>query len=640
VNKVRLLLIELVALLVLLVFAGVILIQRNTRPAAPAVTATAVAHHAENRPTGRPTEAGQGAFTPESPPDGTGGNSNQGSLPGVTVIPPINSTPVSGNQPQPAGTNLPALPTAAQPATTALPPTPLPTVEIVPTPVLPTAVPTVEVAPTAIQPTAIPPTLAPTSEPPAGENPDTPVLTESFLPLVFAAQPTTPPAANPEPDAEEPAPPPANSRPDPEEPRAPDGRSFYVDCENGNDNKNGQSKKAAWKTLARANQAQLQPGDSLLFKRGCSWTGPLKAKWQGTSEEPILIGAYSNGELPRIQDADNSNVKISGKYQVIQDLHATITTLPNPDPTCNNQPRGWKVGFSFDPSSSYNTLQGVKATNLTVGVYFTTGSNHNRLVNSTITDNHVLHLMTANAAQGATGVLLHGNYNEIARNYFANNHSICTYDGIQESISIELYAASNSNIHHNTIYKDRVFIELGSSPAWTSENTVLAYNLHVTDYSHERLGARFVVTRGYGHQFGPVLNTLVLNNIVYLTGKGSTGIACQECDNDILTVRNNILWANDEPFSVDNRFVESNNIFWSNDGDPTLRWPGFTQSSTSLVADPQFTDPQADTFSLKSTSPAINRGTLDVVAPAYKWDLAGKPIPAAGAPDIGAFETQ
>jgi hypothetical protein len=115
--------------------------------------------------------------------------------------------------------------------------------------------------------------------------------------------------------------------------------TYYVDCSTGNDSNHGHSKSQAWKSLKPVYDTTLNPGDSLLLKRGCSWTGPLDAKWRGTSDQMILIGAYGSGDLPKIKDAYTANVRISGKYQIIQDIHATTTTPPNPDPASNNQPR-------------------------------------------------------------------------------------------------------------------------------------------------------------------------------------------------------------------------------------------------------------------------------------------------------------
>jgi hypothetical protein len=48
---------------------------------------------------------------------------------------------------------------------------------------------------------------------------------------------------------------------------------YYVDCIGGNAGNSGTAPDEPWQSLARANSANLNPGDSLLFKRGCSWMG-------------------------------------------------------------------------------------------------------------------------------------------------------------------------------------------------------------------------------------------------------------------------------------------------------------------------------------------------------------------------------
>src|SRR5581483_8791240 len=50
------------------------------------------------------------------------------------------------------------------------------------------------------------------------------------------------------------------------------GTTYYVDCIGGNDGNSGTASKLAWHSLSRANQAVLSPGESLLLKRGCTWT--------------------------------------------------------------------------------------------------------------------------------------------------------------------------------------------------------------------------------------------------------------------------------------------------------------------------------------------------------------------------------
>ena len=65
----------------------------------------------------------------------------------------------------------------------------------------------------------------------------------------------------------------------------------------------------------------------------------------------------------------------------------------------------------------------------------------------------------------------------------------------------------------------------------------------------------------------------------------------------------------------------------------TVTAPG---SGTNLTADPLF---DAGAFTLKSTSPLIDRGDPSLVTPG-ELDLAGNPRSAGAAPDMGAFEFQ
>lgn len=414
--------------------------------------------------------------------------------------------------------------------------------------------------------------------------------------------------------------------------------TYYVDCYGGNDGNNGRSPSAAWKTLSRANKAMLYPGDTLRFKRNCQWTGPLDAGWNGTAAKPIYIGAYGNGSKPKIQDAYATNVRISGSYQIIDSLHATLSSPPNPDPNCRNQPVAWKAGFAFQDGASYNVIQNSKATKLAIGIFFNNGTHHNKAVYNTITDNHVVWELQQNRALGAMGVLLQGDYQEVAHNYFTNNRTLCTYNGIPESNSIELYMASNSLIHHNTSYHDRVFSELGSNSTRRSENNTFSHNLYVAGNDNTPAGARFIVTRGWNANHGPVVNTRVLYNTVYITDPDSKGVTCGKCGKEILTLRNNVFWVDREPIWADTPFVEENNLLWSSDGRPLVLFPGFSLNASSKIANPRFADPQNGKFNLIGESPAIKRGVVATGEPAFKYDLDQTIVPQSGKPDVGAYQ--
>jgi hypothetical protein len=420
--------------------------------------------------------------------------------------------------------------------------------------------------------------------------------------------------------------------------------TYFVDCVVGNDNFAGTSPQTAWKTLVKANHAPLAPGRRLLFKRGCVWTGRLTAHWHGTPENPVRIGAYGAGNLPVIRDDPirYSNVFVTGSYQLVENLHATISTPPNRDSGCSNQPvGGYWAGFNFARGAHHNTLRNSRATRLPIGVNLATDSHHNRVLANQITDNNVMETLTrrgvnATDDKGAWGVLLHGSDNEIAYNFFANNLAICTYDnGVNgEGNSVEIFEGVRNTIHHNVAVNDRVFSELGSSASVITANNTFAYNRVVSNVS----SARFLVVRGDPHAFGPTLRTLVFNNTVYLTGAASHAVVCQHCAPNILTLRNNILWAQEKVAYADAPFNESHNLYWNSAGNPLVQFLGFPMHATSRIANPRFVNPAGNDFRLLSASPAVNTGTSEIVGLGFTTDLDGVTVPQQTIVDRGAYE--
>ena len=85
---------------------------------------------------------------------------------------------------------------------------------------------------------------------------------------------------------------------------------YYIDAYEGNDSNNGTSESSAWKTLANINTTDFQPGDSILFKAGQSWTGTIKPQGSGTAGNPIVIGKYGSGDRPAIHGDASVNCTV------------------------------------------------------------------------------------------------------------------------------------------------------------------------------------------------------------------------------------------------------------------------------------------------------------------------------------------
>src|SRR2546421_380962 len=75
------------------------------------------------------------------------------------------------------------------------------------------------------------------------------------------------------------------------------GVAYYVDAVSGRDTNSGTSQASAWKTIARANRADLDPGDRLLFAAGQSFAGTLKLerRCRGAASGPVTISSYGHG---------------------------------------------------------------------------------------------------------------------------------------------------------------------------------------------------------------------------------------------------------------------------------------------------------------------------------------------------------
>jgi parallel beta-helix repeat protein len=83
------------------------------------------------------------------------------------------------------------------------------------------------------------------------------------------------------------------------------GNSYYFSAMNGDDTRSpAQAQNAAtpWRSLTKLNQIfpQLQPGDSILFRRGEVYYGSIVVGASGAEGRPIVLSAYGQGYEPII----------------------------------------------------------------------------------------------------------------------------------------------------------------------------------------------------------------------------------------------------------------------------------------------------------------------------------------------------
>lgn len=77
--------------------------------------------------------------------------------------------------------------------------------------------------------------------------------------------------------------------------------TYYVDAVSGSDSNGGESPGDAWQTVTKVNGFSFSAGDSILFRRGQTWTNRLDLDAvQGTSGSRITFADWDSGDKPRI----------------------------------------------------------------------------------------------------------------------------------------------------------------------------------------------------------------------------------------------------------------------------------------------------------------------------------------------------
>jgi hypothetical protein len=101
--------------------------------------------------------------------------------------------------------------------------------------------------------------------------------------------------------------------------------TYYVDnCGvTGNDSNSGTSTSTAWLTINKVKTSSFAAGDSILFRKTCTWREELDVPSSGSAGHVITIGAYGSGSTP--PTIDGSNVA-SGFASAGAQTSANLTT--------------------------------------------------------------------------------------------------------------------------------------------------------------------------------------------------------------------------------------------------------------------------------------------------------------------------
>lgn len=130
-----------------------------------------------------------------------------------------------------------------------------------------------------------------------------------------------------------------------------DGRTYFVDSENGNDGNSGLTQANAWRTTSRVCAETYLPGDKILYKSGQVFVGAFTAKGSGTVQSPVYVGAYGGETKPVLTTVDSS--------AAVNLCDVSYWTVENLDIT---SPSGGGVVIRFGDTTVY----GITLKNLTL----------------------------------------------------------------------------------------------------------------------------------------------------------------------------------------------------------------------------------------------------------------------------------
>ena len=415
--------------------------------------------------------------------------------------------------------------------------------------------------------------------------------------------------------------------------------NYYVDPSSTSTTTNG-SLLNPWKTISQVNAGTtaLNPGDTVFFKRGQTYSGRLTVSRSGTAASPIVYTNYGTGNLPEFNNSVSGIINLSGRqYVIIDGIKIVDNSISETDHTVQA-----KISYAINIDNSPNcTIRNCDISRVGVGISVTTGSDY-----TTITGNYMHNMrmvrntpttINSNDDYGANPMVIGSSNNLIANNRFEECWAL-SYDYGYDGGAVELFGSTmnNNKILYNTAINCNGFMEIGSSTNGSALNNIIAYNkiINCGIIGVYQNASTFMVTvNNLQYYNNTVVETVKQYSkpsaMFWMAGTGTAGM---------VTLKNNIFWLSSGVNFVGSKFssgqiIHTNNIYRMSSG--TL---GYTLNSNELFSTTanhfQSTsgDPSAWNYNLLSTSPAINFGT----AVGFTKDFLGNSI--VGNPDAGMLE--
>ena len=236
--------------------------------------------------------------------------------------------------------------------------------------------------------------------------------------------------------------------------------TYYISSSSGSDNNTptqAQNPATPWKTLDKVglSWSLINPGDSILFKRGDTFIGTLKVTKSGTPGHPITIGAYGGGTEKPV---------IDGRLLLDNWTNLGGNVWETSNVALTSQPTALTINDVLQPLGRYPNMDAPNLGYLTITSH-PTGSK-NTFTDSSLSDSPnwtgaevvvrnahwVLNRLTASSHSGQTIILSGNAYYEMKDNfgYFFQNHpATLDKDGewcyLSTDKKIRVYSVSDPN---------------------------------------------------------------------------------------------------------------------------------------------------------------------------------------------------
>jgi hypothetical protein len=412
-------------------------------------------------------------------------------------------------------------------------------------------------------------------------------------------------------------------------------KTYYIDSQNGDNNFDGLSKNTAWKSHTMVSTVSFQPGDTITFKKGSQFAGPIQFSESGIEQNPIIITSYGEGELPRFTnpndwDMNGNCIRISGSWIILEGLYFHDT------PPTNN----WRRLTSIFMMGAIFNMEGANHNIIRNNVFIKC----TKAIQSTgeytlITHNYIdgpSHALWEDASSGGgwgpMGIQLGIGNQEVCYNTI-KNYLTTDSDYGSDGGAIELddgrFHKDNFYIHHNYTEGNAGFLE----SSWGAD-----YNPYVQEVHNLRVAFNVNFDgQDWLYMWAPCHDCYFDNNTVIRTHDFTSPLN----DGAYLAFggihfRNNLIIHTRDAYQGPgaNGIVTENNWYLNIINWSEVHW----DKNQAGSGDPLLVDLDNGDYHPKSDSPLLGKGTN--LSEYYSVDFEGNPLPDTGEWTIGAFQSQ